>query len=81
MKLVYQGSDSTSEIQPQNQELKTHNMGVTVTNPVVIVNINQNRFTWEINSIANQTLKINFRNVSNAAAAGSYKVFVFEILS
>lgn len=77
-KLIYSSSGSLETTTPDGQLIKTHNTGVTMSNPIVIVNLNQNRFSWEVTTASGTTLNLAFRNVSSANASGAYKVFVFN---
>ena len=78
-KLVFVGTGSIESLNPDAQVMKTHSMGVTVNNPMVVVNLAQNRFQWEVNGTSGGTLSLSFRNVSATSAGGNYKVFVFDL--
>lgn len=78
-KLVFVDTGSIESLNSDAQVMKTHSMGVTVNNPMVVVNLGQNRFQWEVNGTGGGTLSLSFRNVSATSASGTYKVFVFDL--
>ena len=77
--LVFVGTGTVESLNPDAQVMKTHSMGVTVSNPMVVVNLGQNRLQWEVNGTGGGTLSLSFRNVSATSAGGNYKVFVFDL--